>query len=104
MDTGTETAAEASSILLFSKLQWYGTFKWWIVMKMLISCIMMSSSIWSCARRFFFLQAQVAHGLFLLTATPGVTEAIHIIRTDPTMNRDQGRHTLPNIYLEVIKS
>ncbi len=34
----------------------------------------------------------------------GVTEAIHITRTDPMLNRDQGLHTRPNINHEVIKS
>ena len=34
----------------------------------------------------------------------GVAEVIHITRIDPTLNRDQGWHTLPNIYREVIKS
>ena len=32
----------------------------------------------------------------------GVAEAIHIMREDPTLNRDKGRHTLPVIYRELI--
>ena len=34
----------------------------------------------------------------------GVAEAIHIAQEDPVLNRDRGRHTLPNIYHEVILS
>ena len=34
----------------------------------------------------------------------GVAEAIHIMKTDPKLNRDRGRHNLPNIYREVIMS
>ena len=34
----------------------------------------------------------------------GVAEAIHILQDDPPLNRDRGRHTLSNIYREVILS
>ena len=34
----------------------------------------------------------------------GVAEAIHIAQRDPNLNRDRGRHTLPNIYRDIISS
>ena len=34
----------------------------------------------------------------------GVAEAIHILQDDPPLNRDRGRHTLSNIYREIISS
>ena len=34
----------------------------------------------------------------------GVAEAIHILEEDPDLNRDRGRHTLPVIYREILKS
>ena len=34
----------------------------------------------------------------------GVAEAIHIETEKPTLNRDRGRHTLPVIYREIVKS
>ncbi len=33
----------------------------------------------------------------------GVAEAIHITSSDPPLNRDRGRHTLPAIYREIIQ-
>ena len=41
---------------------------------------------------------------FLYYWKPLYHEAIHNTRTDPMLNRDRGRHTLPNIYRGVIKS
>ena len=34
----------------------------------------------------------------------GVAEAIHITEEEPVLNRDRGRHTLPVIYREILKS
>ena len=34
----------------------------------------------------------------------GVAEAIHIEKEKPILNRDRGRHTLPVIYREIVKS
>ena len=34
----------------------------------------------------------------------GVAESIHITEEEPELNRDRGRHTLPAIYREIIKS
>ena len=34
----------------------------------------------------------------------GVAEAIHILQDNPPLNRDRGRHTLSNIYREIITS
>ena len=32
----------------------------------------------------------------------GVAESLHIMREDPSLNRDKGRHTLPEIYRELL--
>ena len=34
----------------------------------------------------------------------GVAEAIHIKNSNPDLNRDRGRHVLPNIYREILTS
>lgn len=34
----------------------------------------------------------------------GVAEAIHIVASKPSLNRDRGRHTLPAIYTELVRS